>query len=389
MTDKAIKESEMSKCGEEMTLNSFLLRVQVVSPGLLLVLALAACNGGSPGSSSIDVGCGSNCVSTGGKSGNFAGPVNYAVGTHPVAVAVADFNGDGKPDLAVANRSSSDVSILLGNGDGTFQKAASYNTDVDADHVACADFNGDGRTDLLISSSTGMIGVLTGNGDGSFQTAILTSTAGTTPFVALGDFNGDGHIDVVAGTGGASGESDFGNLIVLLGNGNGTFQTQVSSKLRFWPQFIVAADLNGDGKMDLAAAVRENIFGGDLRVFLGNGDGTFGDPAQVRGEFASLVAIADVNNDTKPDLFGLEYIDPQSNPMEIQWMLGKGEGTFQDAVFNPCALSSGCIQLSTRPSWLAVADLNGDGLPDLVVTNPDDNSISIFKGVPSKAGVSP
>ena len=422
----------MSNRGEEMTRNSFLLGVQVLFPGLLLVIALAACNGGSPGSSSIHVGCGSNCVSTGGKPGEFAGPANYAVGTHPVAVAVADFNGDGKPDLAVANRSSSDVNILLGNGDGTFRKAAnyvlgqfpsfvavgdfngdhrldlavangggnstvdillgngdgtfqspvSYNTDADADHVACADFNGDGRTDLLISSSTGVIGVLTGNGDGSFQAAILTSTAGTTPFVALGDFNGDGHMDVVTGTGGASGESDFGNLIVLLGNGNGTFQTQVSSRLRFWPQFIVAADLNGDGKMDLAATVRENIFGGDIRVFLGNGDGTFGDPAQVRGEFASLVAIADLNNDAHPDLFGLEYFDPQSNPMEIQWMLGKGEGTFQDAVFNPCALSSGCIQLSTRPSWLAVADLNGDGLPDLVVTNPDDNSISVFKRVP-------
>jgi hypothetical protein len=265
----------------------------------------------------------------------------------------------------------------------------SYNTDADADHVACADFNGDGRTDLLISSSTGMIGVLAGNGDGSFQTAILTSTAGTTPFVALGDFNGDGHTDVVTGTGGASGESDFGNLIVLLGNGNGTFQTQVSSKLRFWPQFIVAADLNGDGKMDLAASVRENIFGEDIRVFMGNGDGTFGDPAQVRGEFASLVAVADINNDSKPDLFGLEYFDPESNPMEIQWMSGNGDGTFQDAVFNPCTQSSGCIQLSTRPSWLAVADLNGDGLSDLVVTNPDDNSISMFKGVSSKAGVSP
>src|SRR5215472_19280763 len=100
----------MSKCGEEMTRNSFLLRVQVVFPSLLLVLALAACNGGSPGSSSIDVGCGSNCVSTGGKTGDFAGPVNYAVGTHPVAVAVADFNGDGKgrvPDAnAVGNKQS-------------------------------------------------------------------------------------------------------------------------------------------------------------------------------------------------------------------------------------------------------------------------------------------
>ena len=412
--------------------NSVLLTVQVVCPGLLLVLALAACGGSSSGGSSTGSGCVSNCGSTGGgETGPFAASVNYAVGTNPVALVVADFNGDDKPDLAVANQSSSDVSILIGNGDGTFQKAAnyglgktpsflatgdfnadhrldlavaegggnksvsiligngdgtfqpavSYNAGGDADYVASADFNGDGKPDLLISS-TGGISILMGNGNGTFQNAVLTSTSGTTPFVALGDFNGDGDIDVATATGGTSGESDFGNLIVLLGNGNGTFQTQVLPKLRFWPKVLIAADLNGDGKIDLAAVVRENIFGSDIRVFLGNGDGTFGDPAQVRGEFASLVMVGDVNNDSKPDLLGLEYIDPDNSPMEIQWMLGNGDGTFQNAVFRPCTQSSGCVELSSKPSWLAVADLNQDGLHDLVVTNPNDNSISVFKGVP-------
>jgi hypothetical protein len=316
--------------------------------------------------------------------GTFQKAASYGLGQFPSFVTVGDFNGDHRPDLAVANGGGNDtVSILLGNGDGTFQPAVSYHTGADADYVALADFNGDGTSDLLISSNTGMIAVLMSNGDGTFQTPILTTTSGTTPFVSLGDFNGDGHIDVVTGTGGRTGESDFGNLIVLLGNGDGTFKTQVSSKLPFWPQFLVAADLNGDGKMDLAAAVIENIFGRDIRVFMGNGDGTFGDSMQIRGEFASSVAVADMNNDGKPDLFGLEHIDPESNPMEIQWMLGNGYGNFQDAVFNPCTQSSGCMQLSAIPSWLAVSDLNGDGLSDLIVTNPDDNSVSVFKGVPS------
>jgi hypothetical protein len=410
--------------------NSLWLRIYPVLLGLLLSLVLVACGGGSSGGeTSVNTGCGTNCPP---QTGSFAGRVNYAVGDHPLALAVGDFNHDGKPDLAVANRSSSDVSILLNNGDGSFQKAANYrlgvfpsfvatgdfngdhlldlavaggggnnsvsillgkgdgtfqppvsfNTGADADYVACADFNGDGKLDLLISDGTGEMGILLGNGDGSFQAPIVTSTSGNTPFVAIGDFNGDGRLDLVTATGANNGESDSGNLITLLGNGDGTFEAHTSADLNFWPHHLVAADLNGDGKVDLAATVRENIFGRDIRVFLGNGNGTFGPSSEVRGEFAGLVAVADMNRDDKADLFGLEYFDPQSNPMEIQWMFGHGDGTFQDAVFNPCTQSSGCIQLSTQPSWLAVADLNGDGLSDLIVTNIDDNSISVFIALP-------
>jgi len=419
--------------------NSQWLKIHRTFPELFLLLVLAACGGGPSGEKTfVYTGCTSNCSPPPPPTGSFADPVNYAVGSVPTAAAVGDFNNDGKPDLAVANRnSSSDVSILLGNGDGTFQKArnyglseppsfvttgdfngdhrldlavadgggnnivsillgngdgtfqppVSYNASTDADYVACADFSGDGKLDLLISGNTGGIGILLGNGDGTFQDAILTSTSATTPFAAVGDFNGDGRLDVVTATGARSGESDSGNLIILLGNGDGTFQAQASEALPFWPDQLVAADLNDDGKVDLAGAVRENIFGGDIRVFLGNGDGTFATSSQVRGEFAGLVAVADMNHDGTPDLFGLEHIDPESNPMEIQWMLGNGDGSFQDAMFNPCAQSTGCLQLSTQPSWLAVADLNGDGFPDLVVTNFDDNSISVFLAIPTKSAV--
>ena len=420
--------------------NSQPFSIHAVFLGLLL-LALAACGGGlSRRNTFVNTGCGNGCCNSSccgsgcsTQPGSFLNPVKYVVGNHPLSMAVGDFNDDGKPDLAVANRSSGDVSILLGNGDGTFQRATnygvgaapgfvatgdfngdhrldlavadgggnsivsillgngdgtfqqsvSYHTGAEADHVECADFNGDNKLDLLVSAATGEVGILLGNGDGSFQSSIVTLTSGTTPFMAIGDFNGDRRLDVVTATGARNGESDSGNLIILLGNGDGTFQAHTSEGLNFWPHQLVAADLNGDGKLDLAASVRENIFGGDIRVFAGNGDGTFGTSSPVRGEFASLVAVADMNRDGKLDLFGLEYIDPESNPMEIQWMFGKGDGTFQDAMFNPCSQSSGCIQLSTEPSWLTVADLNQDGLPDLVVTNVYDNSISIFLAVPS------
>jgi len=353
--------------------------------------------------------------------------VNYQVGNSPLAVAVGDFNDDGKPDLAVVNRSSRDASVLLGNGDGTLQKAAhydlgqtpsfvatgdfngdqrldlvvaegannivsvllgngdgtfqptvSYNTGVEADYVASADFNGDDKPDLLISSKTGSIGILLGNGDGTFQAVVLTLTPANTPFAAVGDFDGDGRLDVITAKGTGNIELESGNLIFLMGNGDGTFQVHNSATLSFRVKYLVAADLNGDGKVDLAATSDFK----NIQVFFGNGDGTLSASSEVRGQFASLIAIADMNDDGRPDLFGLEHIDPQSNPMEIQWMLNNGNGTFQDAIFNPCAQSSGCLQLSAQASWLAVADLNGDGFPDLIVTNVDDNSISVFMAIP-------
>jgi len=275
--------------------------------------------------------------------------------------------------LAIADGMNTKVSVLLGNGDGSFLPAVQYDTSLAAEYVVSADFNGDGELDLLVSGQ-GTISILHGNGDGTFRPAISSPTGGS-PFVAVADFNGDGRMDVATGTGMARGESDIGTLLIFLGNGDGTFKAPISSSF-FWPQSFVAADFNGDGKIDLAAAVRENIFGGDIRVVLGNGDGTFAASTQVKGTFASSVAAIDLNNDGRPDLIGLEYFDPQSLPMEIQWMLGNGDGTFQDSQFNPCSQASSCLQLFAKPSSFATADVSGGKL--LVTTNPDDDSVSVF-----------
>src|SRR5262249_26127488 len=150
-----------------------------------------------------------------------------------------------------------------------------------------ADFNADGKVDLLSSDHSGSISILFGNGDGTFQSAIVTSTAGTTAFVAVGDFNQDGLLDVATGNGGISHELGFGKLIVLLGNGDATFQPPVTADLQFHPIFLTVFDLNADGKLDLAVAATENIFGEDLRVFWGNGDGTFSVSSPIRGLFSS------------------------------------------------------------------------------------------------------
>ena len=105
--------------------------------------------------------------------GTFQAPVNYAADLSPVAVAVGDFNGDGKPDLAIVNTDSNDISVLLGNGDGTFQAASNFDTGGNPVALAIADFNGDGKLDLVVANSSGAsVSVLSGNGDGTFQSAL-------------------------------------------------------------------------------------------------------------------------------------------------------------------------------------------------------------------------
>src|SRR2546427_339973 len=156
------------------------------------------------------------------QSVSFIARGDFAAGTHPQAVAVGDFNGDGRPDLAVANSGSSAVSVLLGNGDGTFQTARTFTAGSGPQTVAVGDVNGDGRPDLAVANSgSNTVSVLLGNGDGTFQAA-RTFAAGTTPSsVALGDVNGDGRPDLAE----ANPRSIYHGHIhdfVLFGNHNGT-----------------------------------------------------------------------------------------------------------------------------------------------------------------------
>src|SRR5258708_3789535 len=147
---------------------------------------------------------------------------DFDAGRKPRFVAVGDFNGDGLQDLAVANESSSDVSVLLGNGDGTFQAPRNFAVGDSPISIAVGDFNGDGVWDLAVAGSFG-VGVLLGNGDGTFQ-AVRNFVAGVNPSsVAVGDFNGDGVQDLAVTNMGLD-HDHLGTVCILFGHGDGTVQ---------------------------------------------------------------------------------------------------------------------------------------------------------------------
>jgi hypothetical protein len=308
---------------------------------------------------------GSNAVSIllNNGAGGFQPRVDYAVLKQPVSIAVGDFNGDGKPDLAVAEYGANAISILLGNGDGTFRSSVSYGLGIGSPtSVVAADFNGDGKLDLAISDEGVNMGVkvsvLLGNGDGTFQPRVEYPIyhAPVSAYLAVADFNGDGIPDVAVVT---SNEGDGTHFFVLPGEGDGTFGRPVSSSVQgvyAYPGPVAVADFNGDGKPDL-------LSGGG--VFLGNGDGTFRLGTVLPSVFGPPYllgpsAVGDFNGDGKPDVAAIDngYLDV---------FLGNGDGTF-GPVTN---FFSGVVSKTNFPDagsdFVAVGDFNGDGKPDLAV----------------------
>jgi hypothetical protein len=326
----------------------------------------------------------SNCTGStvgvllGNGNGAFEPAVTYDTGgDNAYSVAVADVNEDGKPDLIVANQcvscASGTVAVLLGNGDGTFQKAMTFSSGgYRAFSVAVADVNLDGRPDLIVANyGSNNVGVLLGNGNGTFRAAVTYGSggpSGSVPFsVAVADLNLDGRPDIVVANG-----DDVG---VLLGNGDGTFEPVVTFGSGGGAYSIAVADVNGDGKPDIVVGNGHNVGSddGSVSVLFGNGDGIFQTAVTYAsgGDDANSVTVADVNGDGKPDLIVANYCIGPSNCANgtVAVLLGDGDGTFEPAVSYG---SGGGESVS-----VAVADLNRDGLPDLVVANIVSNNVGV------------
>jgi hypothetical protein len=198
---------------------------------------------------------GSNTVGVylGNGDGTFQPALDIATPMLPRFLATGDFNGDGRTDFAVSlgNGDTNNVAIFLGNGDGTFRPAITATAGLSPVGIASADFNGDGKLDLAIANNdyNNSVSVLLGNGDGTFQAAV-NYAGGSEPFsITAGDFNGDGRLDLAV--------ADFsGAVLVFLGNGDGTFQTGMSfpTNTQQSGSSLAVGDFNGDGHLDVAVA---------------------------------------------------------------------------------------------------------------------------------------
>jgi hypothetical protein len=299
----------------------------------------------------------------------FQGPVALTVGATPVAVAVADLNGDGRPDIVTANSNGS-VTVLAGNGDGTFQNPLTSQAYGTLTSVAVGDLSGDGKPDLVVGTLTGL-DVLQGNGDGTFfvkQIVPFYTIASTIQFpvevkaVALSDLNRDGKLDIVANDGGVS---------VLLGNGDGTVQNPVNQSVGgYGVDSLGVGDFNGDGKPDIVTSNSGSSFGAgpSVSVLSGNGDGTF-KPAQSTfiGVAGAALAVADLQGDGKLDIalasaYGSNSVTP---------LLGNGNGTF---------VTTPTVAANILPDQLATADFNGDGKLDIAATGSAGTVILLNNG---------
>ena len=295
------------------------------------------------------------------------GKANY-YGT-PTFLAVADVNGDKKPDMIVANSETANAGVLLGRADGTFfdvavfATGAPYSSDVDGTtgpfSVAVGDLNGDGKPDIVAANtSPGTVGVLLGNGDGTFA-AHVDYGCGKKPFaVALGDLDGDRNLDIVTAN------HDSNTVSVLFGRGDGTFASKRDTPTGDGPKTVVVGDLNNDGRLDV---VTVNELANTVSVLLGGGDGSFTAEQDIAlgaalSSTLGAAALGDLDGDGKLDIVVAAG--------EVSVLLGTGRGTFGKVASYPTA--------GGNAAAVALGDLNGDGKLDVLATGYD--SMAVFLG---------
>jgi hypothetical protein len=327
----------------------------------------------------LDVAVGTNDainVYLGKGDGTFQKPIQNSIDFAPNFMVAADVNNDGKLDLLASNSLAGDggvyVTALLGDGTGHLTQGNTYFGENDSGGpLAVGDLNGDGNLDFVISGQStggGITRVFLGNGDGTFQLKTGNQADGIGGPV-LGDFNGDGKLDLAVPVG-----FESSTVLVCLGNGDGTFQSCTSYDSKLIATAVTAADVNGDGKLDL---ITDGVV-----VLLNNGDGTFslGPTQQVSmlGGNMNPVAIGDFNGDGVLDVAVMDVFSSYSL-QNVAVLLGRGNGVFR----NPIEFAAGSVEFF---AGLAVGDFNGTG--DLGVVAAGSQTLLLLQSVTSMSPTS-
>lgn len=298
--------------------------------------------------------------------GTFGNRVDYPSGQNPRSVFVADLNGDGYPDLTVANYGSNTVSVLKNKGDGTFETKVDYATGDEPSSVFSSDLDGDGDLDLAVVNNSGLnssVSVLKNNGNGTFEGKVDYNTSGYPTSVFAADLDVDGDQDIAL--------SIFSGVLVMKNNGDGTFGPAMAYNTEsIAPASVVAADFDRDGDMDLA--VPDGSGRAIVSILLNNGNGTFAPSLELESGayYSQAISVSDFNGDGYQDLVVANTDREDRRQSTVSFLRNNGDGTFAEPVI---------YGTGSAPISIIASDFDGDGNTDLVTANYSTATFSVLK----------